>query len=416
MKILWLSHQLPYPPKGGGYQRSFNMIKEVGKKHDVDFISLAAKSALTDSFGDVKVGIDMASKEIGKYVNIVSISIIGSVNRTENAKFLALKSIFSRKTYDENYYSSEEFSIALKNKLSEVKYDLIYVDTIGLMPLLGKINSPVILNHHNIESLMLERRRLKESNIFKKIVFYIESRKMKQLEREYIGSVNANITCSELDESRLNNILNCTTYCIPNGVDTSYFRRRTEYKPKTAKGLIFIGGLGWYPNADAMKYFATSIYPEIKKEFGDIVIDIIGRGNLSELDALASRDTNFRVHGFVDDILAPMENAEAYICPIRDGGGTKLKVLDALAMGIPLIAHPIACEGIDVENGKNVLFAKTPKQYCEQLAKLKSSSELAERLSREGQILINKKYSYHIIGENINSLFKKIFNEASRAR
>ena len=122
---------------------------------------------------------------------------------------------------------------------------------------------------------------------------------------------------------------------------------------------------------------------------------------------LARADENYHVHGFVDDIKSIFNQAGIYVCPISDGGGTKLKILDALAMGKPIVANRIACEGIDVIEGKSVLFAETPEEYVNKINMLIESRSLREKLREEGVKLIREKYSYDIVGEELIKLLEE---------
>ncbi|MFQ3262052.1 glycosyltransferase family 4 protein [Reinekea sp.] len=409
MKVLWVSHFSPYPAKGGAFQRSFNMLRELSKYHDIDFVSLASKSTLLSTYQSEQKGVAEVTTALNQFVTVKSISIIGARARKLNKFINVIRSTLQFKAYDELFYSHPIFSAAIKESLSQNSYDVIYVDTVGLMRSIPNVGLPVILNHHNIESEMLSRRASK-AGIIGKLIYSLEAMKMKRIERKYAPSVQLNITCSELDSKRLQKIAACKAECIPNGVDMSYFKRTSCYDISEVEGIIFIGGLDWYPNADAMEWFASDIYPVIAESIGEIKVDIIGRGTVNGLSRLASSNKSVKAHGFVDDILPFMEKASVYVCPIRDGGGTKLKVLDALAMGVPLVAHPVACEGINVTDGKDVLFASTPIEFAKQINRIINEKGLGEKLSQNGIDLIDKYYSYRKIGEKFGSCVELLGN------
>ena len=236
---------------------------------------------------------------------------------------------------------------------------MIWFDTISLVQynLTTKIdNSFTILNHHNIESDMMFRRAGKEKNILKKIYYLIEAYKLKNYERNKVCNFDINVTCSPLDSKRIEHISpGIVTRVIPNGVDTKFFLPNSTVIADPYS-LVFIGGMSWYPNREAMLFFARQIWPLLKERIPSIKMNVVGECPPQELFELAKWDSNFHVHGFVDDVKKYFNEAGIYVCPISDGGGTKLKILDALAMGKPIVANPVACEGIDVINGKNVSF------------------------------------------------------------
>jgi glycosyltransferase involved in cell wall biosynthesis len=195
---------------------------------------------------------------------------------------------------------------------------------------------------------------------------------------------------------------------IPNGVDLKYFYQLNLDKEKHS--LIFAGGMKWYPNRSAMLFFADKVWPLLKKEVPDVKMTVIGREPPAEIMSLARNDEHFRVTGFVDDVRPYIDKTMVYVCPIQDGGGTRLKVLDALAMGKPIVAHPIALEGIDIEPEKHVLVARTPEEFVSQIVRLFRDSSLYRRLSEEGRRLVLEKYDFEKIGEKLSRAYNEVVN------
>jgi glycosyltransferase involved in cell wall biosynthesis len=153
-------------------------------------------------------------------------------------------------------------------------------------------------------------------------------------------------------------------------------------------------------------FIAEQLWPRLKSVWPAVQFDIVGARPPKSAVVLSKRDANFRVHGFVHDVRPLMSRATAYICPISDGGGTKLKVLDALAMGKVLIAHPIACEGIAVTPDENVLFAETPQDYIRQLARIVADSDQRGRLGGAARQLVESHYSKVAVGRRLTELLE----------
>jgi glycosyltransferase involved in cell wall biosynthesis len=294
------------------------------------------------------------------------------------------------------------------NELRQKKqYDLIHFDTISLLPYFKLFSGiPKVLDHHNIESHMLIRRAENEKNILKKLYFFQEGYRLQRVEKTNCALFNLNITCSKTDSERLSRIVpNATVVEIPNGVDTEYFQRK---KSETFDNkLIFVGTLGWYPNAEAVTFIAEKLWDRLSKALPDISIDIIGSNPPQSVLDASRKYSNFKVHGYVDDVRPFMNSAALYICPIRDGGGTKLKLLDAFAMGMVVVAHPIACEGIDVEPDKNVIFATTPEEYTQKIIFLLKNKTKREYIGANARKLVEKFYSYEIIGKKVCHEFEQ---------
>jgi glycosyltransferase involved in cell wall biosynthesis len=252
---------------------------------------------------------------------------------------------------------------------------------------------------------MMLRRAALEKNLFKKLYFYLEGYKLQIFEKDECIKYTKNLVCSDLDKERLlqlNSKLDIEV--IPNGVDLDYFNPSPKEDPKT---LIFAGRLNAYTNSSAMVYFAKEIWPLLKKNIPDIKILIIGANPPNFIVNLSKHDSNFKVMGFVDDVRDYLNQATIYVCPIFDGGGTKLKILDALAMNKPIVANPIACEGINLIDSESVLFAHTQEDYLKNINKLLKDPELRRSISAKGRAVAEKEYSFQTIGLKLSNLYTK---------
>ncbi|MXS79183.1 glycosyltransferase [Nitrosomonas sp. JL21] len=169
--------------------------------------------------------------------------------------------------------------------------------------------------------------------------------------------------------------------------------------------LLFVGGLNWYPNRDAIHYFLDEVWPLIKGRAQEISVDIIGKFPSKKIRQYADSDKRIKVHGFVDDISVFYESASIYICPIRDGGGTKLKVLDALAHRLPLVADRIACEGLDIIDGFHALLSRDSQDMAEKILYLLQNSHTAQQLQENGYGLVVGKYDFSLIGKKLSDLY-----------
>lgn len=401
--ILWLSHLLPYPPKGGVLQRSYNLIKETSKRHNITLLAFNQRN-LCSSVEDLEEGI----RHLSQFCNVINVMPIA----TEASKFsklkLLAKGLLPGRTYTVSWLESKAYKEKLSEVLASKEFDAIHVDTISLAPYVMHLKEyKKVLNHHNIESLMMLRRAENETNILKKIYFFQEGKKLINYERKACKEFNLNITCSDLDAERLNNIVpGIRSMGIPNGVDLDYFSPLDL--PIKQKSIVFAGGLSWYPNLDAMTFFMTQVWPKLVQEIPDVSMTIIGRSPPAWMLQLQDKYKNLTVTGFVDDVRPYIAEAYLYVCPIRDGGGTKLKVLDALAMGKLLIANPIACEGISVENNKNVIFAATPDEYIAAIKEAFENPVSTQRIARNAHELIKARYNFKSIGESLSNAFDEV--------
>jgi glycosyltransferase involved in cell wall biosynthesis len=407
MKILWISHFVPYPPKGGSLQRSFNLFKECSKHHETALVALN-QSALLDTDKKIQDAINSLSAFSAR------VHVVKNVNERMKywRHFLALRSIITRTSYASLWVKNTEFRQLIKSVMKEFKPDAVHFDTIALAQYFSAIaNTPAGMNHHNIESHMMRRRAEKEERWYTSKFYHLEASKTLKEETRYCGQFARNFTCSELDSARLQEIASdIQTTVIPNGVDLDYFGMNRS--PSSEFKLLFVGGMSWYPNLDAMTHFLNDIWPVIKRDIPNASMTIVGRSPPTWMMDRSKKDPQLRITGFVEDVRPYFAEASAFVCPIRDGGGTKLKVLDCLATGRPLIAHPIACEGINVSNGLDVLFAEQPADYVQHIIRLSQDPEMAKTLGIRGRKLIEDYYSFKSIGETFAKSYTEIVASA----
>lgn len=405
MNILWLSHLVPYPPKGGVLQRSYNLLKEVSKYHDVTLVAFTQTDLLKAMFDSVQDGIDEARYHLGEYCRHVEFVGIPCEKSVHGKKTLAIRSIFTADPYTINWLKSREMQTVLDGMARNNNFDVIHFDSISLSTYVPYFpHTPKVLDHHNIESHMMLRRATQETNQLKKSYYMMEGKKLLRYEKHICREFDIHITCSSKDSERLLEVDEALRVEeVPNGVNVDYFYPVPE--KELENHLVFAGGLDWYPNTDAMSYFANEIWPILKKQIPNVVMNVVGKNPSNELLTLAKQDSNFRVHGFVDDVREYLSKASVYICPIRDGGGTKLKLLDAFSMGKAVIAHPTASEGIDVVDQENILLAATPEEFADGVYNLLKNKGLREKLGKNARHLVVEQYAFSKIGEKLAGLY-----------
>ena len=406
MKILWLSHLIPYPPKGGVLQRSHHLVKELARYHKVDLLAFNQKSLIGPLFKSVEAGVEEARLALLLICRRLAFFNIPSDRTVWGQYSLALKSLM-REPYNINWLKSHAFANALANWLQEEDYDLVHFDTISLVPFFHMIppTIPKSLDHHNIESHMLLRRASNEPNLLRRGYYWQEGVRLARYERRFCPLFSLNITCSDVDTARLLKLApKIKVLTIPNGVDLEYFK--PQGLPIQPNKLIFVGTMNWYPNIQAVLYIAEKLWPRLKQKHQGLVCDIIGANPPASIRALADRFPDFHVHGFVNDVRPYIEAATIYVCPIRDGGGTKLKLLDAMAMEKAVVAYPMACEGINVRHDHNVLLAKNETMFIEHIDHLLDADERREALGRAARRLIVESYGYHAIGKQLSEAFQ----------
>ncbi|RYY77037.1 MAG: glycosyltransferase [Gammaproteobacteria bacterium] len=409
MKVLWVSHLVPYPPKAGVLLRSHHLLKELSKYHEVDLIAFNQRGLMEPYFETYEEGTTEAKSfltSICKRVNIFDCPTDGSSLRK---MICAATSLISRFPYTVNWLDSRDFQQTINTMHKENQYDLIHFDTIGLMPYWDPAmrNAAISLDHHNVESHMLFRRASLEKNWIKKFYYFQEGVRVKSLEKKYCKLVDTNITCSDLDSARFIDFVHSNNFItIPNGVDINAFKPGKAY-PDTNK-LLFIGTLDWYPNIRAVRFLAFDLWRALKSQLPQMVMDIVGARPPHDIVEFGKQNQDFNVHGFVNDIDPYFEKALIYLCPINDGGGTKLKVIDALASGKAVIADPIACEGLGVTDGVNILFATSVDEYITKIRFLMDNPDIRVSIEKNARDHAVNYFSFSSIGNKLAQHYESV--------
>lgn len=406
MRILWASHVIPYPPKSGVHLRSFNLLRNVAAKHEVDLLAFVQEPWLDVFFPSQQDGLDECMRELGKMCRSVQFLPIESLKRSGGKLRTALEGLVSATSYTTRWLQSAGAHAAFAEAARGASYSLAHFDTIGLAPFRKHFpGTPASLGHHNIESHMLFRRGENESNLAKRMYYRLEGERVRRYESRVAADFDLHITCSELDSARLRAVApGVHAVAIPNGVDTEYFQPNgTQSK---APKLIFVGSLNWYPNVDAVRFLLQEVWPIAKKRQPELQLDIVGSAPPQSVLNLAAGLKDVRVHGFVDDVRPLIDAATLYVCPIRDGGGTKLKILDAFAMEKCVIAHPIACEGIDVTAGLNIQLAESAESFADAIDSLASDPATRLTMGRAARCLVLERYAFSQIGRQLCELFE----------
>ncbi len=401
MNILWISHIIPYPPKTGVLQRSYNLLREASKIGDVYLLALHKKGVLP-----VQYDLQEVKRELGSICRHVEIMEIPAESSKIKRYELLLKSFFTADSLSVTFYRAEEMHRKIRELVSDVKFDIAHFDTISLADYVEDVGSiKKILNHHNMESDLFKKRSLIEKNILKKMYYKMEAAKLNRYESRQCSKFDINFTVSELDTQLLAEVVpGVKTEVIPNAVDTEYFHKGKA--DVTKNRLIIVSGMNWYPNRDAVIYMCKEIWPLLTKELPDITMTVVGAQPPEVLVELSERDKRIEVTGFVDDVRPYIENAEIYLCPMRDGGGTRLKILDALSMGKAIVSTTKGCEGIDITPDKNVLIADTPSQFVNRIKEVLRNPELRKTLGEEARTLVKEKYSWEVIGKSLRSIYE----------
>ncbi len=403
MKVLWISQNVPFPPKTGVLLRNYNLIRLASRFATVDLVAIAKKTVLPSSYAEAAI------PELQRLCSTVQVVRLPTEVSRLRFQAVVLKSLFTKTPFTVNWASAPVLRDVIGRALTDSSYDLVYFDSISLAAYRHvAAGTGRVLNHHNIESQLFERRIAYERNPLKRFYLRLEASKLRRYEAATVGDFDMNLVVSGLDASRLGDIHpGVRAAVIANGVDVDYFRESRDANAEPGH-LIMVSGMNWFPNLDAVLFMTRTIWPALTKSMPGLKLTIVGASPPQTVKSLEARDSRIAVTGFVDDIRPYMDCAQVYLCPMRDGGGTRLKVLDALSMGKPIVATTIALEGIDVTPEKDVLVADTPDEFVRQIRRVVQDDVLRLSLSRNARVFVEQKFSWEVIGREMERVFSAV--------
>ncbi len=397
MKILWVKAGGLVPPDTGGKIRSYNILRELARQHSVTFFSFYAAHnndvhpGLKDTFDRV-VCLPLALPQPKSLAEMRDYSI----------------RLLSPQPYNITKYCRSEVRRKLQALLKQETYDVILCDFMvaaGVIP--WDWPAPKVLFTHNVEAAIWRRHYEVATNPLWKATSWWEWRKMEAAERKYLHLADKVLTVSETDRDAFASLVDAGKLAvIPTGVDVNYFQPQpTEETPNS---LVFTGSMDWLPNEDAILYFADAILPLIKQECPDISLEVVGRSPSRKLQALAEREKTLHLTGWVDDIRPFVARAAVCVVPLRIGGGTRLKIFEAMAMGKPAVSTTVGAEGLPVQSGENLLLADTPHDFAQAVLSLLRDPDQRQRLGTAARTLVEENYSWRKIAETFASVLAAV--------
>ncbi|TMQ13399.1 MAG: glycosyltransferase [Deltaproteobacteria bacterium] len=402
-RVLFLSQCLPYPPHSGVASRTFNILKQLHIGYDVDLVAFSRTSHQPD-----RAARDAARDALQAVAAFVAEPTpIPNEHSALRRLWDHLRSVFSGRAYTYYEYESGAFSDRLHALLRARSPALVHLDSPDLhrwLPELGEV--PVACTHHDIESELLRRRARRLSPGVLGRYLLLQAARIERLERELCPRLALNVMMSEVDAQRLRVLApGAATVVVPNGTDTEYFQPNGV--GSVAGRVAFVGPTYSHPNRDAVEFLLQEIWPKLRAADPSATLHLIGR-NTPEDRARYAAEPGVSALGYVPDIRPALAQARCCVVPIRVGGGTRLKILDAWAMGKAVVSTPIGCEGLDAVDGENILIRDAPDAIADALLEVLRDSRLRAHLERNGRRTATETYSWPAVGERIRSAYGEL--------
>jgi len=364
MRILFVCHRLPYPPNRGGKIRPFNFIRHLNKKREVVVASLAHTP---EEFSE--------GAPLKEYCCEVIAEVVPEAVRWRRA-FLALA---SAKPSSVAYFWSPRLARRIHQAAAQKPFDAVFVHCAFMGPYVEELSAGLrVLDFGDLDSgKWFDYARHRSFPL--SWGYGMEARKLRRYERHLAQIFDRYVvtTRGELEEYKSLEGPKPATV-IPNGVETSYFHRRAA--DPNSKLLVFLGRMDYYPNAEGVLYFTRDIFPLVRRAMPDAELRIVGSNPSAQIRNLA-RTPGITVTGHVPDVRSHVEAAAVSIVPLRIARGTQNKILECMAMGIPVVSTAQAAKGIQATAGQHLLVADTPQEFADQVLALLRDPTLRKQLA-----------------------------------
>jgi len=386
MKILMVSSFLPYPLINGGNIRLYNLLKNLSKRYEV---TLICEEREHQTEKDIK--------EVQKFCK----RVITVIRKKQWTFSNILKSAFSLSPFLIIGHENSEMKKYISEELTKNNYDLIHVETFYVMQNLPKTALPVVLVEHNIE-YMVYKKYSNHSPFFLKPFLYWDILKMKIKEESFWRKANTLIAVSNTEKKAMN-----ADEVVTNGVDTEKFKVQSSNLKfnQGEKRVLFIGDFKWIENRDTTKWIIEKIWPELKLKINsNLKLWIVGKNIPDNIKNLTQDSSVIFDENAPDD--TPLIYMWAYILlsPVRVGGGTSFKILEAMASGVPVVTTSLGAEGIT--KNKELLRANNVEEIVQSVAKLFKDKKYYENISKAARKLIEEKYDWKKITRGLESVYE----------
>lgn len=404
MRVLWVKGGKLLPVDTGGKIRSYNLLRFLAKDHEVTLLSYYGGRRDPDYESSLP-------KELpGSQTLYTAAPDSNAIERGLDYLYRLPRPA----PYAVSKFTHSAVRATVSDWLSSRRFDVAVCDFLSASSNFpARSLTPCVLFQHNVESSLWQRMAASESNPIKKLSFAIESAKMTRYERVTLGRFHHIIAVSEHDRQQMLRMdPGCEITVVPTGVDTHKFNVAPPASANPPR-VVFTGSMDWEPNIDAVDYFCSQIWPRIRKEFPNAVFQIVGRNPFPRVLRLAS-DT-IQVTGTVPSVAEYLEKASVVVVPLRIGGGTRLKIFEAMAMGKSVISTSIGAEGLEVQSGRDLVLADDASSFANAVLLL-LHDDMRRRSLEQSAVQLAAQYDWSRVVLQFADVLSKVAGASTRPR
>jgi sugar transferase (PEP-CTERM/EpsH1 system associated) len=399
MRILWLKTELLHPVDKGGKIRTYHMLRELKRDHRITYLTLDDGGA------------DKDARELSQEYchDLICVPIRQQPKFTAGFYAELALNLASNLPYAIAKYQSAEMRHRIQQSTSEDLFDVVVCDFLApAVNVPRTLSCPAVLFQHNVEAMIWQRHFEVQTSVLKRAYLLGQWRKMRAFEGVMCRRFDRVIAVSREDREVMRREYGVTAVDdVPTGVDTDFFRPHAA-PSRPRRNLVFTGSMDWLPNEDAIHYFTEQILPLIKQQIPDVTLTVVGRNPNPGLLDLSQRDSSVIVTGRVEDVRPYMERAGAYVVPLRIGGGTRLKIFEAMAMEKVIVSTTVGAEGLPVQPGVELLIADTPRHFADEVVRALSDEQLANDLARNASTLVRGQFGWDRVATGFAEICERL--------
>lgn len=386
MRVLVLTQVVVYPADAGPKVKTLQVLRYLAAKHEVVYCTFVRS--------EQEVRDASKLKEICHRVETVPMKR----SRVSDVRFL-LESLATGDSFILRRDDRADMRAKVRQLLEEERIDVLHVDQLNMMRFVPENwSGTVILDEHNAVWQVVERLRKGATNPLSRWLMGREARIMRRIEGAACRRAQVVLAVSTHDQEALREVAGeqVKMEIVPITVDVEQFTAIWRARDPQPNRLFTIGTMFWPPNSEGVMWWLREGYAHLHALCPSVTYDIVGARPPQALQTLAERCPGVHVHGYVADAVPFWKEATALAVPLLSGGGVRVKILEAMAMGLPVVSTTVGCEGLEVQHGVHLLIADTPGDFAQACASVLNDKELAKRLARNARALMREKYDANI--------------------
>lgn len=397
MKILLALPRPLFPADAGGKIRTLNIFSRLASRMEIHAVSLADRKRDVDSIAEMK--------KLFRSYTPVFWNETTTFSPAFYFKFLANRT--SRYPYFLEKYRVPEFFAAIKQIAAREKCEVVLADFLQTAgAILDAPVRPRVIFQHNVEYIIRKRHWERETNALRKWLLRAEWEKARAIECEVCRTFDHIITVSTDDRQTIEHEFGVTHVSdLPTGVDLEYFQPQAVERKRG--NLVFVGSMDWYPNEDGIFWFVREVWPRVRHAAPHASLTVVGKNPSARLRALANSDTSIEITGTVADVRPYLARAEAAVVPLRIGGGTRIKIFEAMSMERAVLSTTLGAEGLPVVPGRDILLEDEPEGFARAVAFLLGDAERRDAIARAAREKVARDHSWESVAARMQEILTR---------